>query len=88
MLCDGFIDLLFAEHCEDLDVLFSVRVRYVEPELVELVAFDLVCFEADDTDLDPDVDRDDGVDLDTDVEVDLDVPEVLPTLLACAKASD
>lgn len=71
-----------------VDVLTAGRVADLTPELLETVAFDLVCFEADDTDLEPDVDRDDGVDLDTDVEVDLDVPEVLPTLLACAKASD
>ena len=71
-----------------VDVLTAGRVADLTPELLETAAFDLVCFEADDTDLDPDVDRDDGVDLDTDVEVDLDVPEVLPTLLACAKASD
>lgn len=71
-----------------VDVLTAGRVADLTPELLETVAFDLVCFEADDTDLEPDVDRDDGVDLDTDVEVDLDVPEVFPTLLACAKASD
>ena len=71
-----------------VDVLTAGRVADLTPELLETVAFDLVCLEAVETDLEPDVDRDDGVDLDTDVEVDLDVPEVLPTLLACAMASD
>lgn len=71
-----------------VDELTAGRVADLTPELLETVAFDLVCLEAVETDLEPDVDRDDGVDLDTDVEVDLDVPEVLPTLLACAKASD
>ena len=71
-----------------VDVLTAGRVADLTPELLETVAFDLVCFEADDTDLEPDVDRDDGVDLDSDLVVDHDVPEVLPTLLACAKASD
>ena len=71
-----------------VELLTAGRVADLTPELLETVAFDLVCFEAVETDLEPDVDRNDGVDLDTDVEVDLDVPEVLPTLLACAKASD
>ena len=37
VLSDRRIDLLLGEHGEDLDVFLCVRVRYVEPELVELI---------------------------------------------------
>ena len=45
MLGDKGLDSLAVEECEDLDVTLCVVIRYVEPELVELIWRGILCIE-------------------------------------------